>query len=112
MACHFLGRNEGVFPLKIKILGVCKMYDVNKAIEAQAEYCEQNGLPHFAPYHGVCYRCIRNIYQPVKWKKEGWRNVPLTSDAEEYDYITGITVEEAASNLVTGCPHCNRSYCD
>lgn len=75
-------------------------YDVQKSIEAQKKYCGEKGLPHFAPYSGVCWKCHKNIYEPHH-RKYGDR-----------DYETGITTEKAGRELVTGCPHCNRSYCD
>ena len=28
------------------------------------------------------------------------------------DWTTGVTVEKATASLVTGCPHCNYSYCE
>lgn len=72
------------------------MYDIDKARKAQREYCDKNHLPHFAPYDGCCFRCGRNIYSPVKYPK----------------YTVGITVEEAGSTLITGCPFCSASYVD
>jgi len=65
------------------------MYNIQEAIKVQKEYCEKTGSPHFAPYTGGCYKCRRNIYG------EG-----------------GYSVEYASKGLVTGCPFCNRSYCD
>jgi len=55
-------------------------------IEAQKEYCKNNDLPFFAPYT-VCPNCKRDI-----WDK--------------------ITLEQAKTELITGCPYCNRSYCN
>lgn len=75
-------------------------YNVQESIKAQANYCKEKGYPHFAPRSGVCWNCNRNIYNPYK-RKYGDR-----------EYETGITTEEASSELVTGCPHCNKSYCD
>jgi len=95
-------------------------HNVQKAIEAQAKYCKEKDAPHFAPYSGVCHCCGKNIYEPLGGKRgqsaswigrTGRRRVE-TCPLEEADYITGITVEKAGKELVTGCPHCNRSYCD
>lgn len=61
-------------------------YDFVKANEAQIKYCEEHDYPHFAPTR-FCYRCGRDIYQV-------------------------ISVESAGSHLITGCPHCNCSFCD
>lgn len=74
------------------------MYDPIAASRAQADYCQDHGLPWFAPYDGLCYCCGRNIYKPVTWESTGT--------------TTGITVESASSMLITGCPHCHRTYVD
>ena len=58
-----------------------------KAMKAQKEYCEKNHLPYFAPSRGVCFSCGQNIY-------------------------TKIGVWTAGHELITGCPHCCRSFCD
>ncbi len=74
-----------------------KTYDTQKAIEAQKRYAEEKGYPHFAPSSGRCWNCGMNIYQHYKIG----------------DRVSqGISVESASSSLVTGCPHCHRSYCD
>jgi hypothetical protein len=80
-------------------------YNIQDAIKAQAKYCEEEGAPHFAPNDGRCWRCHRNIYE--KWEREdkGWDGKPITR-------VSGISVEKAGAELVTGCPHCHRSYCD
>lgn len=77
------------------------MYDIIKSIQAQKKYCEENEAPHFAPQSGNCWSCRKNIYEPHEYA--GWNGGKYTS---------GITVEKVGSELVTGCPHCNRSYCD
>lgn len=74
-----------------------EVYDIKKAKEAQIQYCVSKKLPHFAPIDGVCFRCHRNIYKKFE-----------RSDGN----YTGITVEGAGSFLITGCPHCYRSFCD
>lgn len=84
------------------------MYDVYKAIKAQKQYCEENGFPHFAPNDGICWNCNKNIYLPIEQK----RILYLKGKEIEQIYTTGITVEKAGDELVTGCPHCHRSYCD
>ena len=75
-------------------------FDRQKAIEAQSNYCKEKGFPHFAPSYGNCWYCKRNIYEERKYEACG------------RTYSTGISVEKAGTELVTGCPHCNRSYCD
>lgn len=70
-------------------------FNVQDAIDAQTDYVNHNGYPYFArtfAVRGNCYRCGKNIYQ-----KYG---------------SSGYDVAYAMSNLVTGCPHCHKSYCD
>jgi len=88
------------------------MHDANKARMAQKEYTERTGSPHFAPMSGACYKCNRNIYEKTSWKIVTGRRIEVLNDSPEAELSTGITVEEASAQLVTGCPHCNRSYCD
>jgi len=73
-------------------------FDLVKANEAQENYCKENSYPHFAPI-SRCYKCSQNIYG-----KEG--------KARNGKMISGISVEKAGSELITGCPFCNWSYCD
>ncbi|MEK3995665.1 hypothetical protein MKY29_12990 [Psychrobacillus sp. FSL K6-2365] len=81
-------------------------YNIAESVKAQSEYCKTNGAPHFAPRGGSCWKCNKNIYEPIERKFKDYLS------GEEKTRTTGITVEEAGSQLVTGCPHCNRSYCD
>ncbi|MBQ8393813.1 MAG: hypothetical protein IJX51_08645 [Clostridia bacterium] len=78
-----------------------RTYDILKAALAQKKYCDNHGFPHFAPQDGCCRNCGKNIY--VQHEKSYGKDVTIT---------TGISVEEAGKSLVTGCPHCNISYCD
>ena len=78
------------------------MFNAPKSIEAQRKYCEDNKAPHFAPKNGICWNCGRNIYEECQIVR-----VYIDSIRSK-----GITTEKAANSLVTGCPHCNRSYCD
>ena len=68
-------------------------YDRRAAILAQDAYCMARGLPRFAPSDGVCWYCGDQIYTPSR--RGG-----------------GITVEEAGSRIITGCPHCHKTFCD
>ena len=95
-------------------------YNIQESIKAQADYCKRTEAPDFAPSSGVCWACKKNIYEQIGRKRgqsaswiggTGYRRVE-SCPLEEADYVTGITVEEASKSLVTGCPHCNRSYCD
>lgn len=58
--------------------------------QAQKEYCS-NGTPNFAEFgtdgEGNCLFCKKNIWEH-------------------------ISLEKASNDLITGCPVCNRSYCD
>ena len=67
-------------------------YSTDEAIAAQAAYCDMKNVPMFAPgygSHGCCYNCHNPIY--IKG---------------------GISVEEASTRLITGCPYCHASYVD
>lgn len=44
----------------------------------------------FAPLNGKCYYCGKDITKGDK----------------------AITVEKLGNHIITGCPYCNRSYCD
>ncbi|WP_146752107.1 hypothetical protein [Paenibacillus taichungensis] len=79
------------------------MYDIPKSIEAQKKYCEDKKAPHFAPQSGRCWNCNQNIYSSGR---SVWRG-----KMEERE-SAGISVDKAGTELVTGCPHCHRSYCD
>lgn len=83
-------RKKGINQMKNKTI-----YNSTAANKAQEEYCTKNKLPHFAPTR-YCYRCGRDIYSLVNRK----------------DYSTGISVESAGNHLITGCPHCNYSFCE
>lgn len=82
-----------------------KTFNVSESIKAQAKYCEDHKAPHFAPKSGVCWNCRKNIYEELP---KTYRNF----DGTEKTIMCGISTEEAATRLTTGCPHCNRSYCD
>lgn len=61
--------------------------DIRANIKAQKEFCSNGGGPHFAPENGFCWSCGHQIH-------------------------TKISLERASNDLITGCPHCMRSYCD
>lgn len=86
-------------------------YNSDLARLKQAEYCVENG-PHFAPGSGRCWKCNRDIYRKIGWKIENGRAIEVPLDSPDAKHFTGVTVERAATSLVTGCPHCHRSYCD
>jgi predicted nucleic acid-binding Zn-ribbon protein len=56
-------------------------------IVAQKQYCAAAQVPNFAPHDGICFSCHRQIYE-------------------------NMSLERAGSDHITGCPRCNRSYCD
>lgn len=55
-------------------------------VRGQAELCRARGIPHFAPAGGVCWSCST--------------------------YLVAIYGRTYATQHVTGCPQCHRSYCD
>ena len=71
-----------------------QIYECKKA---QLDLTEKKKLPHFAPLNGICFACKRDIYQAYEI---GTRE------------SKGIDIERAGKELITGCPHCYRSYCD
>ena len=73
------------------------MYDIQKSCEAQEQYCYEHDVPHFAPVSGLCFHCGRNIYELHQW-----------ADGHQ----SGITFEGAQTGHITGCPHCNFSFCE
>lgn len=76
-------------------------YDPIEAAKAQERYCDEHEIPIFAPRNGWCASCGRNIYEPYK----------VHSFGEKSMRVFGISVKEAGSRLITGCPHCNRTFC-
>jgi len=101
---------------EIRLLVIKSEADIKSCREAQSRYCKETQAPHFAPGSGQCWTCHRNIYQNHGWNIEGEsymaRHVEVRKDGEYVRYVTGISLEKAGTQLVTGCPHCNRSYCD
>ena len=83
-------------------------FNVSESIQGQKRYCEEQGVPHFAPHSGRCWNCRKNIYEP----SEQTRVLIWKEGHPTETYITGIKTEKAKSQLITGCPHCNRTYCD
>ena len=81
-------------------------FNTREAIAAQRKYCEEKGFPHFAP-ESKCYRCHKDIYEQIEHEKRDWETGQVIGH-----YTTGISVERAGSELITGCPHCCYSYCD
>ena len=82
-------------------------YNVSKSIDAQEKYCTEKGYPHFAPASGICFRCRKQIYEAMEHERKNYQTGEVVGN-----YKTGITVKKASSRLITGCPHCNWSYCD
>lgn len=61
--------------------------EVKEKLEAQKKYCEGLKTPWWIPYDGVCYSCHRQI-------------------------MNCYTLKGAKSTVITGCPHCHRSFVD
>lgn len=74
-----------------------EIYDARRASKAQNDLCVEKRTANYAPSSGVCWSCHRNIYEPVHWGD---------------DHTTGYTVKYASMRLISGCPHCRRSFCD
>jgi len=79
-------------------------YNAVSSRMAQADLCNAKNAPHFAPESGLCWSCRKQIYEPLTRKMRGFK-------MEIIEVTTGISVEKATKELITGCPHCNRSYC-
>jgi hypothetical protein len=68
--------------------------ELNECAKSQEQFCKENKLPYYAPENGICYRCKLNIYQ-------------------NYQVENGASYGWSRDNqLITGCSHCNMSYCD
>lgn len=67
--------------------------EIKQCYDTQELYAKANLLPSFQPNKGECYNCNKNVYQ-------------------DYETRQGYSLARAASSLTTGCPHCNRSFCD
>ena len=76
-----------------------KTYDTTEAIKAQTQYCDERLVPLFIPSNGWCDTCGRNIFEPYTYRGRE-------------DRTFGITVEEAATRHITGCPHCGKTFVD
>lgn len=77
-------------------------YDIAASCRAQADYCEDHNIPHFAPFDGVCYSCHQQIYAKLEH----------INPYNGHKSFTGIPTELAATTLISGCPHCSSSYCE
>lgn len=62
-------------------------------IEAQWDYVIRHHAMFFIPDDGICFFCKKNIFHP-----DGC--------------YEGISLKKASNELITGCPHCFRTYCD
>jgi len=82
-----------------------KLYDTEKAIEAQNYYCYKNEIINFSPEDGSCFFCGKNIFEK--------RLITPTRVAETLKpRYSGIDVATAGEELITGCPHCNKTFID
>ena len=79
---------------------MAKTYNAVEAAKAQERYCNEHEISVFSPTNGWCSSCGRNIFEPYT-VQHGSETIQL-----------GITVEEAGKRLITGCPHCNHTFCD
>lgn len=90
--------------------------EIRKCIKAQEKHIADLKAPHFAPENGICDYCGRNIYQNYGWMRNEYLDIgrakAVVDDGAEVDFVTGHNIERAKNELITGCPHCNRSFCD
>lgn len=90
-------------------------YDIPQAVAAQRHYCREKGLPNFVG-GGGCLTCKRNVFALQKTRHHQTSEVDerggLHPFGPETEHETGISVEEAGATLVTGCPHCHRTFCE
>ena len=94
--------------------------EIRKCIKAQEKRISDLKAPHFAPRSGICYCCGRNIYQNYGWRRNEYlgraiavvRSKAVVDDGAEVDFVTGHNIERAKNELITGCPHCNWSFCE
>lgn len=56
---------------------------IERRMTAQRELCAYEGLPHFAPRDGICWRCGGQVYDRLDGRAH-----------------------------ITGCPFCAYSFCD
>jgi len=96
MTGHSIDHHAGQVPGKGNA-----MYHVEKSKAAQRAHQEKNSYPDFAPADGVCWACHENIYIPK-----------IHRQADGSYYVTGVDTKKAGVELITGCPHCHRTYCD
>jgi len=73
----------------VRGVGLTPEFDVAISTQRQTLYCEQKGLPLFAPSRGVCWRCGKNIYT-----------------------AGGYNIDRAGETHITYCPFCNGSFTD
>lgn len=88
---------------------MAETFNISNGIEAQKMFCEENGHEIYVPEDGVCHNCNRNIFQKFYWKGNDNKKTSVDSQ-EEADFSTGISVEEARTQIITGCPHCYTSF--
>jgi hypothetical protein len=60
-----------------------KIFKKKTKSQIHNEYCKKNGIPQFVPIDGICCSCNKDIFERAN-----------------------------PESLVTGCPHCSRSFVD
>lgn len=75
-------------------------YNIQESITRQKKFAKEKGHPLFAPSDGNCWTCKDNIYSPIITEIDGDR------------IVRGCSVADANSQLITCCPHCNKSFVD
>lgn len=82
-----------------------ELFNAEESIKNQGKL---KGNYRLAPLNGICWTCRKNIYKPIF--KKLVNDVCVIVQKEDASFVSGITIEES-KKVVTGCPHCNRSYC-
>lgn len=62
---------------------------LKECVKAQEAYCEEKNKPMFLPLDGRCDHCNRPLFGGF-----------------------GMTLDQAGSELITGCPYCRHSFCE
>lgn len=81
--------NEVMEQQRLNIERLAKEHPDNWFYKFQMERSKNERLG-FAPANAICYHCKKDITKGEK----------------------GITLEKLGNYIITGCPHCNKSYCE
>ena len=77
-----------------------KVYDIKISLKKQKQFQVEKNCPNFLPQNGRCWKCGKNVFEKYE------------NNYSRRTFFTGIDTKRAGEELFTGCPHCNKSYCD